>query len=291
VYSDVLTAPSISDYLNFFDDDTQMKTISDSLNALKKVLQRTKTIHAAPVESEASVQGWDFGQNNNFKRSDILMAGYMDQQTIPPDQEDPNKVALIPDFVHKSLNTLTSYYGVGLEDRTMSGFPAPKRPLTQQAVDWYRALQIGYGFANSFQPEGVPMQNSQLQEYGAVIANLVKGYHLTHGIQQEYHLTPIQRILYDSSGTLVDLSTAIKQNVDFLNDKVYLLYQNGFQTYINYDKNANWLVQNTPKGDILLPPHGFVAWKQDGSVFAVKGLAVTKGAQAAILQAGGKVEV
>ncbi len=269
VYTDAFLG-SPSNVINHFDDDSTTKTISGVLTAEKEVLSRLKQIHGGPVASE----GWgDISLGQEYKaeqRADVLNAGYVDGMSYPPDAYPRSQITFIPNFVHKAINPLMVPHGVGFRDRFFK-IMAGQQIYGEQDYnfDLYRAMLLGYGFANYLDVSA--FYRTPFEAYSAHINNFVKEYYMVRALQPEYRLSQIRSILYNAQGQLVDLSEAIRRGVDFTNDQVYLEYTNGFRIYINYNSRDTWTISNTPKGTIVLPPYGFVAWKP-GGVFASSSL-------------------
>ena len=263
VFTDVVTSGSPTFSIDYYADDSKMRSVGEVIQSAKYLVQYIKTIHNSPLASEPSSLYGPLHRNlyQAEQRTDVLLAGYVDGMTLPPDFEKRDEIGLIPNFAHKSINTLMTPHGSGYKSRVFFD-----KTITDNDHDFYRALVLAHGYANYLEGQGVST-NNPLGDYHALMAQFVKEYYLMHSIQKAYVGVPVNKILYESQGELVDLSEALKRNVNFLDDKVYIEYSNGFRIYINYDRNSNWVISNTPKGTITLPTYGFVAWKQ-GELFA-----------------------
>lgn len=266
VYIDVLAANSPAWQIDSYEVDSQVKSISDVLRATKNAFTYVKQGVGGPVNSEgSSMQGWKNvlgGINRNEQRMDVLYAGYVDGMSFPPDFAYRDDITLIPDFAQKSINPLMVPDGVGLRGRVYNHEKQFNLDESDCKPDFYRALELAYGFANHL--DDTTCTTNPFNHYPLFLTTLVKEYYLVNALQKEYRASPVAEILYESNGRLVDLSEALREGVDFADDKVSITYQNGFQMYVNFDRGSTWTIRDTPKGTITLPTYGFVAWKRGG---------------------------
>jgi len=264
IYSDVYGGGFSDGSIDRYRDDTNSKTISGVLQSSNELSVLQRELVGGPAFSEPSVNAYQPNTGGNARRIDTLMAGYADIRTLSPD-----KVAnhtMIPHYAHMTLNELYSTYGYGLVSRTLvDANPGIVDVYTPENIDLYRSFTLGFGFGSYLWNE-VNLRFG-IDHYVDFIPTFVKEYYLLKTFLPLYRGVGAPEISYFDNGAFVDLSEAIRRNLDFENPKILLEYPNGFVMYINYDADGDWLVPATPYGDITLPQYGHVLFSSSGDYF------------------------
>jgi hypothetical protein len=89
-----------------------------------------------------------------------------------------------------------------------------------------------------------------------------RSYFTWHLAQKRYRCVPVERILYHNGEELVDSSAIIRQRKE-RTGRIYVRYQNGFESWTNLNPKEPWRIQVEGR-DWLLPPYGWFQRRQEG---------------------------
>ena len=89
----------------------------------------------------------------------------------------------------------------------------------------------------------------------------VKGYYQLQALQKRYAQVPVKEIRYFDGKELLDTSAAILSDA-YKRRHIYVTYENGLQVWVNLNLSEDWVVELNGIA-YLLPPTGFLAYKQD----------------------------
>jgi hypothetical protein len=185
--------------------------------------------YKAPVLSEGGMQ-WTY--------SGLIDGNLARTQVNPWDKDTP---ALPPpdlvDFQLRKIHLLTV-------DNCGNDYFETWSPETR---DRFICQTLAYGKGGlwtAFSGEGTETQ-----------AMSCRSYFTWHCAQKRYRCVPVERILYHNGEGLVDTSTIIRQGKERWG-RIYVRYQNGFESWSNLHPKEPWLIQVEGR-DWLLPPYGW----------------------------------
>lgn len=234
---------------------------SDALNpyskSLSQAIQNTKNLFQ---HQQNLYQGPLFGEGGEgYARYDSFYAGYVDGVARQIEGRYQSKV--IPDFELLAVKPLMINHGMGYPPRyfTESGEVA----IDADQVDWdlYRATEIAYGHAGYLTGIGISSEEQDPYVHRHPLGSLENAlveYYMLQQLQSQYLSSIVTLILYEDNGRMVGLSQAIINDVDFVNAKIYLEYDNGLKLFVNRDQLDNWTVALEGRS-YRLPPKGWVA--------------------------------
>lgn len=179
---------------------------------------------------------------------------------------------LIPDFELRQIKPLMANQGMGYQGRWASHGTYPQvtniNPSTFN-FDHYRAWQIAYAHTGF-------MGEATFGGTGATLNNFmsywVKEYYLFRVLQEQYLAEDVISILYQNPvGDMVDLSEALKQDLDFQNSQLKITYGNGLTIYVNGHQSQLWPVTYNSITHYL-PPNGWLFASQEKELFGYSAL-------------------
>src|SRR3989344_4452503 len=205
LYTDILGAFYPEFYINYGNVNYGTRTVAEVISGAKRIALNYKKVMQGPLFYESSAIGGE-SLRDNHQRIDIYYGGYADSSSYLVDLPHSKNLAFIPDFVHKSLNPILTGYGVGIFPRAyVGGGNSIDYKEYDIRRDWYRALEVGYGFGSyenptennvdvSFSP-GIPRGY-----YPYTIKPIIREFYLITGIQKQYLSSSIKSVLYESNG-------------------------------------------------------------------------------------------
>ncbi|MCY2961963.1 MAG: hypothetical protein NTY35_17535 [Planctomycetota bacterium] len=251
------------------------RTLSRGIADQKSWMRRMTDIYEGPLVGEGSI-------SSGSSSHEWLWAGYCDSvqrcinsssgknaSEIPAgDPLAPTNWPVIPEFELRVMSRIQTNHGNGFPDRFFgpsdgSGIVNTSTghailPLTERALDRYRAYEITYGKASYLFVNG---PYNGIGNY-TWFADLIKEYYLVNALQTLAYESPVSTIDYLYNGTLqsFDAVFGATSSLDtFRNPRIRIVYQNGLSVWVNHS-TTSWSV--TAGGvTYSIPEDGYVAWK------------------------------
>jgi len=253
-----LSGFSASWAIDLASEDSNPKTIAESVRQHKLLYHRMKEIHEGPVCESG-------GDDNPFWDAyNTYYAGRMDvsERRMHGRKDAP----VIVDFEQYSTNPIVCNAGLG----SYMIFFCPYRPdggfdesvaasnLRTNDFDLYRATEIAFGHCGYLWADCVGVEDSQVY-----FAHAFREYYLLNQLQQQYMFSSPSKIRYLDKGELVRLGQAILDKIDFKNARLYLEWDNGLKLYVNRNTTEPWEVDIQQRGgrkQFRLAPNGWLAY-------------------------------
>jgi hypothetical protein len=210
---------------------TQPATLGEAIRAYKELF--TLMRREGPLLGDGAWGYWEAAY-------DTLYSGYVDGLwrslgTGSPDLAPADGGLVLPDFEQTMVRPRLLGYGMGPYERFFGA--EAHGPLRDDQLDTLRAFTLSYGHAGAWWAGG--SAGAWLSE-----AEQAKEYFTLQALGRRYLDAPPPTVRYLSAeGTPLDLSTALRRNLDLANPRLVLRY-----------------------GDVLyeLPPDGWLASGPDG---------------------------
>jgi hypothetical protein len=152
-------------------------------------------------------------------------------------------------------------HGMGYPARYFNESGQPAIDADQVNWDLYRATEIAYGHAGYLTGLGISSEEGDAYVHRYPLGSLERAlveYYMLQQLQFQYLSANASIILYEDGGQMVGLSQALIDDINFINAKLYIEYDNGLKLYVNHDQVDNWIV-NLNGMSYDLPPNGWVA--------------------------------
>lgn len=232
---------------NQFDSDgsnPNSKSLAQAIQNNKRLFQHQRDVYEGPLLGEGG---------EGYYRYDTYYGGWVDG--VDRQIEGQKNAMIIPDFELIGVKPLMANHGMGYLGRYDSvGF---SHPGNASAYDLYRATEIAYGHAG-FLSEGSGQNWFDSLSLNGLLEICMTEYYMLQQLQSQYLATNAISILYEYEGEMLTLSQALITDIDFVNAKLYIEYENGLKIYVNHDQTDNWIV--TLDGNLYdLPSNGWVA--------------------------------
>jgi len=235
--------------IDFDASNPYSRSLSQAIRNTKNLFRHQQDLYQGPLFGEGG---------EGYSRYDSYYGGYVDgveRQILARYQ-----AKLIPDFELLAVKPLMVNHGMGYPPRY---FRNDDQPVDGDQVNWdlYRATEIAFGHAGYLTGLGISSEeeDSYVHRYplGSLDRALVE-YYMLQQLQSQYLSSDVTLILYEDSGQMVGLSQAIIDDIDFVNARIYIEYDNGLKLFVNHDQVDNWIV-NLEGRSYHLPPNGWVA--------------------------------
>lgn len=245
-YLDVSTTMPFNVLIDYSGTNPNASTIRQGFQNNLALNEYVRNVHQGPLLGEGAWADW---------QTATYQAGSVDgvEREIPG-REFAN---IMPDFELREVKPLMANHGMGYPGRWVGDGTSPSvdpNLFFNQKSDKYRAMEIAYGHAGF-------VTDSTLGglSLGMFTKYLMREYHLLRSLQSQYLGSDVAQVLYrNAGGSLIDLSQATKEGLNFQQAQIYEEYANGLKLYINFHPSQNWTV--TLEGQMyILPPYGWVA--------------------------------
>jgi hypothetical protein len=227
---------------------THPGTIGAAITAYKRVFASLQE-RIGPVFGQGGTGAWELGY-------DSFLAGYLDGAaralTTGVGTSQPGSASLVvPDYELTAVRPHMANFGMGSYEQF---FGTPGRPLSDAALDEWRATELAYGHAGAWtvgDPTGRP-------DY-LTAAEQVKEYYLLQTLQRRYlDRTAVAAVSYVGvDGTERELSEALTHDVDLAEPRLHLRFGHDLELWLNHSQNL-WTVPVAGES-VLLPQHGWLA--------------------------------
>lgn len=251
------------------------RTLKRAIADQRTWMRRMSDIYEGPLTGEGSIAS---GASNH----EWLWAGYCDSvqrcintnsgrvaSELPAgDPSAPTNWPVIPEFELRVMSRIQTNHGNGFPDRFFGPSDGPGivntstghaiLPLTERALDRYRAYEITYGKSSYLFVNG---PYNGLGNYTS-FSDLIQEYYLVNALQSYAYEAPVYSIDYLYNGTLqgFDAVFGATSSLDTFRDpRIRIVYRNGLTVYVNHS-TTSWAV--TVGGvNYTIPEDGYVAWK------------------------------
>jgi len=184
------------------------------------------------------------------------------------------KEPLLPVFDLYQIHTKECDIGMGWTRVFCDGIPNWQEPQNLDlAIDRFLLNTLAYGHIGWLVEE---------DQHG--IARTCRSYYMLQQVQARYGLQKPVRIGYWNGAQLVNVSTALVQDLPRTRRQLYLEYPSGLRLWLNDHPNDDWVVApaeadspNTPSSSdlkirIILPPGGWIACTTNAELFSYSAL-------------------
>ena len=261
VYVDVSPKSYFKPLIDFNPVNPNSRSIRDGFQHIVNLHKFIRNAYQGPVVGEG-------GQD--AMQTDRLQAGYTDG--VESEITGREDVPIIPNFELKYVNKLMMNQGMGIESRWLSApDPSNEIPIDLDTFDRdkYIATLLAFGHATWFSTFYLLLvQQSQWPSITKVFNHMVKSYYRTYAVQKDYSYSTVQEIKYlNTTGNLVDLNQALKENIDFYNVRLFIKYFNGLELYINRHQSQTWTLDLSGV-NYYIPKNGWIAINTNSNFFA-----------------------
>ena len=167
---------------------------------------------------------------------------------------------ILPDYELKIIKPLMANQGMGMPQRWVGDgtiHHVGDLDIANLDLDKYNSMAISYGHTGY-----IDELLSQTNPLYYLSKYYVTEYYLFREIQERYLSSPVISVLYEnSSGNMIDLNEALRQNLDFSKTKLRTSYSNGLVVYVNHGSSI-WVVTQSGK-TYYLPLNGWLAIAPD----------------------------
>lgn len=251
------------------------RTLKRAISDQKTWMRRMTDIYEGPLTGEGSISSgpssheWLWaGYCDSVQRCINTGSGVTASDAPAGDPAAPTNWPVVPEFELRVMSRIQTNHGNGFPGRffgrsdgagivnTTTGQTI--LPMTDRALDRYRAYEITYGKSSYLFTNG---------PYNGVgnytwFADMIKEYYLVNALQTLAFESPVSTIDYLYNGTLqsFDAVFGATSTLDTFRDpRIRIVYQNGLTVWVNHNA-ASWTVS---AGGVTytIPEDGYVAWK------------------------------
>lgn len=244
-YTDVHTAVAPWNYCDYDARVPGAGTFAATFYAYGEILLNDQKVYGGPVFSEGTYQ-WLY--------AGLASGNYALAYTDMDFSEYPLLVA----FDLLKIHPLECDVGMPWTSQFFARQPGWKAPEQIEAsIDRFIAATLAYGHLGWLVEEA----------YG--IRRTCRSYYLIQPIAKRYAMRRAVRIEYaNEEGQWLTTSQALATGA-IQNSRLHVVYENGLELYVNWDKKREWRFSQTRRKDLpkefTLPPNGFIAF--DGEDF------------------------
>ena len=241
--------------IDFDASNPNSRSLSQTIRNNKNLFQHHQNLYQGPLFGEGGVSNIQLGDI----RFDSYYAGYVDG--VERQIEGRYLAKIIPDFELLAVKPLMANHGMGYPARYFN--KGGQSAIDADQVNWnlYRATEIAYGHAGYLTGVGISSEEKDPYVHRYPLGSLERAlveYYMLQQLQSQYLSGNISIILYEDAGQMVELSQALINDINFVNAKLYMEYDNGLKLYVNHDQVDNWIV-NLDGISYDLPSNGWVA--------------------------------
>lgn len=277
-YVDVQTYSSPSggadgQHLDLMATSPQPKTLKDGVREQKRWFDDARRVLGGPLLGEGSIGTkpsnleWIWAGYVDSVQRVINTGAGMDAPMIPAG--DPRAVTnwpVIPEYELRIPRAVAAHHGNGFYDRFFgphdgAGFVVangdPIFPLTEAALDRYRAYEITYGHTPYFMANGPGDGVGNL----LLLPDMIKEHYLVNELSRRYYEQNLQEIRYQWTGQLRTFEEILAQTgtTDSFRDPRIQITYDSLVVYVNHSA-TNWPVAHPTLGTFSLPQDGWLAW-------------------------------
>jgi hypothetical protein len=263
----------------------------DAILADKQWMRAMQDTLEGPLMGEGSIatQGsnheWLWaGYCDSVQRVINTSAGVSAWQLALNDPRSPTVWPVIPEFELRVMKPLQCNHGNGFYDRFFSRSDSgmvqsngtPIYPLSEAALDRYRAYEVTYGHASFFMTSGPFGSPGNMLLY----ADMIKEYYALKALQERYLDAPLANVRYFHNGALASFETVLFQTEttdSFRDAQVRLAYESGLVVYVNHAM-TNWNVSANGVA-YSIPEDGYLAFEPSSAFLAFSAIPPTTGGQ------------
>ena len=250
-YTDVHTAVSPWRYTDFDARVPGAGTMAATFYAYGQLLLNDQRVYG-PSQSEATYQWMYAGLESGsygWVYTDVNLL------TAPLD----------PAFRLASIHPLQCDYGMGYTPYYLDKIDPKWRasPKAREYVDLFLATTIGYGnmgwLVSDFMRDNSPM----------AVEAMARSYYMMQQLQQQYAFVRPKTIEYATSdGRMVNPSQAHATGA-IEASRLHLVYENGFEVYVNRGSSGVWSVKDHRGNTVELPASGWLAFHPSNGFYEV----------------------
>jgi hypothetical protein len=261
-FLDVMLTGSFSSFIDYaWNADPTARTTADVYRRIVETINYLRWTYGGPVEGEST-------------RHPLLPATFYAGEVEFLEREIWQKECsrVIPDFEVKVFRRLTIGEGMGFHQRwrgcnESQDLPFPVTELLGFQGDKYRAMSIAFGhsgfvYDQAFMRGVTPTCDlvNQCTFLDQVMKVILREYFLMKSLQEQYLSADQVSVYYrNAAGAFVELSDALRANLNFTMSQIKEVYDNGLEVYVNWHPTSNWSVGVNGQ-TYTLPPYGYVAW-------------------------------